>query len=341
MEQYRIDGIAKLFSEAVAQEKFPGAVMLVGNGGKTQFHEAWGYAQIVPEKEKMTKDTMFDIASLSKLVGTWPGIMLLLQEGRLTLDDKLPEMLHHQKMDPVLENVTLWHLLTHTAGLIPGRHPDIYGPTRKERIDGLFMIPPEKPLGAQVQYSDLSFIYLGEILADQLGERQHYIASEIFNALGMDSTGYLPPKSAYCAATEMKNGVVRRGEVHDETCSMLGGVAGHAGVFSTAEDLGRFCAAILPPTNHKVFQPEWLRRSYTNQTAHLGENRALGWIAYLERPEGNVMGHTGFTGTSIWMDMATGDYLIFLTNRVHPTRDNEYPIPIRRAAFKIAFDAEL
>ena len=98
MEQYKIEAIAKLFEEAVAEGKLPGAVMLVGNGGKTQFHEAWGYAQLVPEKEPMTKDTVFDIASLSKLVGTWSGIILLLQEGRIQLTDTLPELLHHQKM---------------------------------------------------------------------------------------------------------------------------------------------------------------------------------------------------------------------------------------------------
>jgi len=341
MDQHRIDGIAKLFSDAVAAEKFPGAVMLVGNGGKTQFHEAWGYAQITPEKEPMTKDTVFDIASLSKLVGTWPGIMLLIQEGRLSLDDTLPEMLHHQKMHPALEKVTLWNLLTHTAGLVPGRHPDEFGQTRKERIDGLFMIPPEKPLGGQVQYSDLSFIYLGEILADAMGEKQNFVASEIWNAMGMKNTFYNPPAGTYCAATEVKKGVLRRGSVHDETATQLGGVAGHAGVFSTAEDLGKFCAAILPPNHNKAFEEEWLKKAFTNQTAHLGENRALGWIAYHERPEGNVVGHTGFTGTSMWLDTMTGDYVILLTNRVHPTRDNDNLWPVRREAFKVAFDAEL
>lgn len=341
MERCRIEAMAKLFADAVAEEKIPGAVMLVGNGGKTQFHEAWGYAQLVPEKEPMTKNTTFDIASLSKLVGTWPGILMLLQEERLSLDDTLPEMLHHQKMHPGLAKVTLWNLLTHTAGLMPGKHPEEFGATRKERIDGLFMLPPEKPLGAQVQYSDLSFIYLGEVLADAMGEAQNYVADEIWNALGMTHTFYNPPKGVYCAATEIKNGVLRRGEVHDETCTQLGGVAGHAGVFSTAEDLGKFCAAILPPTHNTAFHEDWLKRAYANQTAHLGENRALGWIAYLERPEGNVVGHTGFTGTSMWLDTATGDYVILLTNRVHPTRENDNLWPVRRAAFKAAFDAEL
>ncbi len=174
-----------------------------------------------------------------------------------------------------------------------------------------------------------------------MGERQDYVAAEIFNALGMKNTCYCPPKTAYCAATEIKKDGLRRGRVHDETCTQLGGVAGHAGVFSTAEDLGKFCAAILPPTHHRAFHEDWLRKAFTNQTAHLGEDRALGWIAYHERPEGNIVGHTGFTGTSMWLDTETCDYVILLTNRVHPTRDNDALWPVRRAAFKVAFDVEL
>ena len=341
MDQTRINNIAQLVSSAVEEGKFPGAVLLIGNRGKTLFHEAWGWAQLYPEKLPMTRDTVFDVASLTKLTGTWPGIMLLLQEGRMSLDGTIPEMLHHQKMHPALEKVTIRHLLTHTAGLIPCHQPEHFGPTRKERIDGLFLLPPEKPLGGQVLYSDLSFIFLGEILSDAMGERQDYVASEIFNALGMKNTGYLPPRDAYCAATEIVNGQTIRGRVHDEAAHQLGGVAGHAGVFSTAEDLGAFCANMLPGMQHPAFHEEWLRLSYQNQTAHLHENRALGWIAYHEKPEGNIVGHTGFTGTSIWMDTATGDYVVLLTNRVHPTRENSALFPIRREAFKMAFDAEI
>lgn len=333
--------MARLVRESVEREEIPGAVMLVGNGGQTLFHEAWGWAQIVPEKLPMTKDTVFDIASLSKLVGTWTGILMLIQEGRLSLTDTLPEMLHHQKMHPSLYDVTLWHLLTHTAGLLSGRHPSTSLKTRKERVDELFLIPREKPLGAQVIYSDLSFIYLGEILSEAMGEKQNYVADEIFNAFGMYNTCYLPPKGTYCAATEVKDGEVIRGRVHDTTAQLLGGVAGHAGIFSTAEDLGRFCTAILPPAHHPAFQAEWLKKSFENQTAHLGEKRTLGWIAYLERPQGNVIGHTGFTGTSMWLDTSSGDYVILLTNRVHPSRENTFIKELRREVFCAAFDAEM
>ncbi len=241
-------------------------------------------------------------------------------------------------MHPALRDITVWNLLTHTGGLIAGRHPAEFGATRQERIDGLLSIPPEAPAGTRVRYSDLSFIFLGEILVRQLAEPQNFIAAEIFDALGMKHTGYLPPASAYCAATEVKNGETIRGRVHDTTAFELGGVAGHAGVFSTAEDLGRFCAAILPPHPNPVFDPEWLKKCYLNQTAYLGENRALGWIAHRERPEGNIVGHTGFTGTSIWMDTASGDYVVLLSNRVHPTRANDALWPARQAMFSIAFD---
>lgn len=341
MDSVRIGQLAGLIERSVAEEKFPGAVLLVGRRGKTLFHEAWGRAQLDPEPLPMTRDTLFDIASLTKLTGTWPGILLLLQEGRISLEDTLSDLLHHQKMHPDLRYVTVKHLLTHTAGLIPSRHPESFGKTRKERIDGLFLLPPEKPLGAQVLYSDLSFIFLGEILADAMGERQDYVAAEIFNALGMKHTGYLPPKNAYCAATEVVDGRTIRGWVHDEAAHQLGGVAGHAGVFSTAADLGAFCANILPDSHHPAFQEEWLRLSYQNHTAHLQENRALGWIAYHEKPGGNIVGHTGFTGTSIWMDTETGDYVILLTNRVHPTRANSQLFPVRREAFSLAFGVEL
>ncbi len=337
MEYSKIERMAQMISGLVAEEKIPGAVLLVGNGGNTDFCEAWGWAQLTPERLPMTKDTLFDIASLSKLVGTWPGIMLLLQEGKISLDSKLQELLHHQKMHPGLENLTVWHLLTHTGGLIPGRHPAEFGETREERIDGLMAIAPEFEPNTKVQYSDLSFIFLGEILAEKMGEKQNFVADEIFNALGMHSTRYCPPEDAYCAATEVKNGVTIRGRVHDTTAYELGGVAGHAGVFSTAEDLGRFCAAILPPSPHPVFDTEWLKKAYTNQTAHLGEDRALGWIAYRERPEGNVVGHTGFTGTSMWLDTVSGDYVILLTNRVHPTRANDHLWPVRREMLEVAF----
>ena len=340
----------ELFDEqvriAVEEEKIPGAVLLAGRNGETMLHKAYGYAQLQPTREPMTLDTSFDIASLTKLTGTWPAIMRLLQSGRYTLDTKLPDMLD-RPMHPQLREVTLWNLLTHTAGFVPDMWPDRFGATRLDRIDGLLSLEPIKPRNGQVLYSDLSFIFLGEIIAQAYGKPQNEVAREIFDELGMPSTGYLPPRGTYCAATEFRANRPTgmefpvRGSVHDETCEMLGGVAGHAGVFSTAADLGRFCAAIIPDHCHPMFEKEWLIKAFTNQTAFLGENRCLGWIAYHERPEGNIVGHTGFTGTSMWIDTVSGDYVVLLTNRVHPTRKNSALAPIRREGFRTVFGVEI
>ncbi len=338
MNQIQIDKMARLTAQAVEEGLIPGAVLLIGNAGKTLFHNAWGYAQLVPERIPMTKDTLFDIASLTKVTSTLPAVLLLLQEGRLSLDDKLCDMLHHQKMHPQLRDITLYQLLTHTAGLMPTHYPDENASTRKKRIDSLFLLPPEREPNTAVIYSDLSFIYLGEIVAEAMGEKQQYVTSELFAALGMYDSGYLPDRNAAFAATELKDGSPLRGVVHDTACRMLDGVAGHAGVFATAADLGAYCASILPPHQHPAFHTEWLKKSFENHTAHLGGDRGLGWIVYRQRPEGNIVGHTGFTGTSLWMDTASEDYMILLTNRVHPSRENKTHLALRKALFDIAFE---
>ena len=333
----------KTFSDdikrAVEEEKIPGAVLLAGRYGDILLHETCGWAQLLPVRDPMTGDTSFDIASLTKMTATWPAILKLLQEGKITLHDTLPELLD-RPMHPQLKDVTLFNLLTHTAGLIPDCWPDRFGEGRDTRINGLLSLPLDKPLGRQVQYSDLSFIFLGAIVEKWYGKRQDLVAREIFDELGMKNTTYNPAPGTYCAATEFRadrDTQPVRGTVHDETSWMLDGVAGHAGVFSTAEDLGRFCAAIIPHRCHPFFEKDWLDKSFTNQTAHLGDNRCLGWIAYRERREGNIVGHTGFTGTSLWIDTVSGEYVVLLTNRVHPTRKNGHLFPLRREGFKSVF----
>ena len=337
-----MNGLARFWGrirEAVEKEQIPGAVILAGRGDETLLFETVGYAQLLPVKEKMTEDTAFDIASLTKMTATWPAVMRLLQEGKVTLHDTMAELLD-RPMHPALKDVTLFNLLTHTAGLVPDCWPDKFGTTRQERIDGLLSLAPIKKVGGQVLYSDLSYIFLGEIVAQAYGKPLDQVAREHFDALGMPNSGYNPPAGTYCAATEFRpdrTDAPVRGTVHDETSFMLGGVAGHAGVFSTAKDLQAFCKAIIPDRCHPFFERDWLNKAFSNQTAHLGDNRCLGWIAYRERKEGNIVGHTGFTGTSIWLDTVSGEYVILLTNRVHPTRKNGTLFPIRREGFKDVF----
>ncbi|MBO4367607.1 MAG: beta-lactamase family protein [Clostridia bacterium] len=320
---------------SIDEEKIPGAVLLTGDKSGICLCEAYGYAQLIPEKRPVHTGTLFDIASLSKLTGPWPGIIRLLSSGKISLESTLGELLPGRPIDEDTAKATVFHLLTHTAGLHP--FMNTHGTTREERVDSLLRLPPVYPLGKQVVYSDLSFIFLGEILAAQMGKPLDECASAFWHEAGMTHTFYNPPQDLEFAATEIRPGKTLPvcGSVHDERSEQLGGVAGHAGVFSTAEDLGRFCRDIVIPDESTLLDHDWLKRSYSNQTSDLGEDRCLGWIAYREQEGGNVVGHTGFTGTSIRMDTRSGEYGILLTNRVHPTRANENLGPIRAEVYGI------
>ncbi len=337
MEQRFVDFLNQV-KTAVEEQRIPGAVVSIGCGDEIYALEAYGNAIITPVVEPMTPDTLFDIASLSKLTGVWAGIVRLLADGRLTLDTTLPEAVG-RSVHKDLEKITVFNLLTHTAGLVPFMDTDHFGDTREARVNGLLNTAPVDEPGKKVVYSDLSFIFLGEIIAHITGKPLEVAAAEIWKELGMNDTCFNPAPDAYCAATEIRVGETLpvRGSVHDERACQLGGVAGHAGVFSTARDLSRFCAALLPPTPSPLFDKDWVQKSFENQTAHLGSDRGLGWIAYHESPEGNIVGHTGFTGTSLWLDSRTGLYVVLLTNRVHPSRSNDAMAAIRTKGFETIF----
>ena len=340
MDQSRLDRAFDVLRHAVEDGRVPGMAAAAGDRDGLFRLEAWGLAQEVPKKEPMTKDTTFDIASLSKLVGTWMCVLPLLKSGRLTLETTLSEALDFP-VRPEYRDVTVWNLLTHTAGFMPGMHVEELGDTRRARIQALLTVTrPQYPRGEKVLYSDISFICLGEIVARYYGKSLDRAARGLWDELGMTHTLYNPGPEVYCAATEIKDGAPRRGQVHDEVAHALGGVAGHAGVFSTAEDLGLFCRAILPGGRADLFGEKWLRESFTNQTARLGENRCLGWIEYRRKKEGGVVGHTGFTGTSIWMDTEKSEYVIILSNRVHPTRERYAMGPLRQEAMDILYPEE-
>lgn len=321
----------EVVKKAVDQEKFPGAAYLAGGPRGVELYEARGCAQWLPFKRPMRRETLFDIASLSKLTGVWPGIMRLLSEGRLSLASTLGGSLS-LPMNDALRGITIESLLTHTAGLTPFMNTS--GSTRRERIMSLLALPPERSMGEKVVYSDLSFIFLGEILAEKRGAPLEAAAASFFSELGMTRTGYNPPAYEDFAATEIRAGrvVPQVGCVHDERATQLGGVAGHAGVFSSAWDLGLFCAQIAVPAACRALDPKWVALSYQNRTEAIGGDRGLGWVVYSQSDSGNLVGHTGFTGTSIWMDTGTGEYAVLLTNRVHPTRANDALFAVRTEA---------
>jgi len=312
--------------QAVREDKIPGAVLLVGHQGKVVYRKAYGYRALVPDKEPMTVDTIFDIASLTKIVATTSGLMKLYDQGRIRLDDPVTKYLPSFQRGH--SGITVRDLATHFSGLRPDLdlQPPWHGyetGIRKALID-----KPANPPETKFVYSDINFILLGEIVHRLSGVPENeYVKRILFDPLGMKETGYLPSPSLklrIAPTEELPNGLLR-GVVDDPTARNMGGVAGDAGVFSTADDLGKFCQMILDG-GHGVFRAETIRKFTTPETpATQPILRGIGWDIQspYSGPRGDLFpvgsfGHTGYTGTSIWIDPASQTYVVLLTNSVHP-----------------------
>ncbi len=315
--------------DAVAAGEVPGAVILVGRGDRVLYRKALGSRALVPATEVMTVDTIFDVASLTKVVATMPAVLLLWEQGRVDLEAPLGRYLKEFNT-PAFRDVTIRRLLTHSAGLpdLPSREAMGRGFPQAARLQaqsGLSVAP-----GSMVLYSDTGFILLGEMVRRVSGEPlDRFVQKRFYGPLGMRDTRFRPPSSwkPRIAPTEVISAGALRGAVHDGNARKLDGVAGHAGLFSTADDLARYCRMLLhggvldgkrylkAATVRAMFTPEVIGET----TRGLGWDMSSGYSRTLGSyfPAGSV-GHTGFTGTSIWMDPANQDYLIILTNRVHP-----------------------
>src|SRR5580692_7375029 len=239
-------------NQAIREDRIPGAVVLAGHDGHIVYRKAYGNRALLPAKEPMTADTIFDIASLTKIVATTSGMMKLVEQGRVRIDDPvtayLPEFQNGAspgKASPIMVR----DLMTHFSGLRPDLDID---PPWQGYDTGIRKALADKPAGppeTKFVYSDINFVLAGEIVHRLSGLAENeYLKEILFDPLGMKNTGYLPSPSlkSRIAPTEMqKDGVILRGVVHDPTARYMGGVAGHAGVFSTADDLGKFCQMIL------------------------------------------------------------------------------------------------
>ena len=320
---------------AFVGKSYPGAVVLVSERGRIVIHEAYGDAvhydgQIVP----MRKDTLFDLASLSKLF-TSIAIMQLVEQGKIDLDAPVARYLpEFGKPD-----IHLRHLLAHTSGLpAHERLWELYS-TREKRIAAVLAEKPRSPPGAQYVYSDLGLITVGLIVERVSGEPlDRYVAAHITGPLAMKDTMYRPPEllRPRIAATEDEPGRgLCWGSVHDENAWSLGGVAGHAGVFSTAADLAILAQTIIEG-GAPILKPETLRAMEQNQNPGIPDGaRGIGFDLNAPHFMGDLagprtIGHTGFTGTSMVIDLDRRTFLIFLTNAVHPKRGNKLN-PIRVA----------
>jgi uncharacterized protein YbbC (DUF1343 family) len=325
----------------IADKKLPGAVLLVGRGDTIVYQKAYGQRAIEPAPEPMTLDTIFDVASLTKVVATTTSVMMLVQEGRLRLSDRvsayIPGFERYGKAD-----ITVLHLLTHVSGLRPdvdlahawlGHHAAIALAVEE--------LPLARP-GERFIYSDIGFFLLGEIVEQVSGLRLDRFAQErIFRPLGMRDSGFNPDVSmaARIAPTQVctpygwpcegPDMALLRGVVHDPTARRMAGVAGHAGLFSTAADLAIFSRMLLgggEVNGERVLAPLTIARMTSPSTPPgLAHQRGLGWdidSPYSSNrgellPPGSF-GHTGWTGTSLWIDPTTGIFIVFLSNRVHP-----------------------
>lgn len=330
----RVDELVK---GEIKEGTFPGGVLLVRDKEGTLKHDAYGLKAEVPAQEPMELDTIFDLASLTKVVVTTTLALQMVESGIWSLSDPVSRYVD----EFVNQDISLRDLLTHTSGLIPWT--DLFSGTadREGALERLFtdrwpILEPLVPPMEQVIYSDLNFILLGLALERVSEKKLNDLSREkIFHPLKMEDTGFNPSADLRnrIAPTEDSptRGKVIRGRVHDENCYALGGVSGHAGLFATAKDLGNFVGCFL---NGGSFKGERILGSATvdllerNFTKGIGDRRTLGWqlqgknansAGNLQSPES--FGHTGFTGGSIWIDPSNNVGTVFLTNRVHPDRN--------------------
>lgn len=329
MDSAKLDRIDEVVNQAIAEGRLPGCVIAVVRQGKMGFLKAYGHRAVLPDREPMTADTVFDLASLTKPVATATAIMMLVEKGRLHLDDAasrhLPEFTGHGK-----ERITIEHLLLHTSGLIADNPLADYEHDPETAWKRLCDLKPLASPGERFIYSDVGYIVLGK-LVERVGglSLDQFTHRHVFHPLGMRETGFLPDEKLRprIAPTEMRMGRWLRGEVHDPRAARLGGVAGHAGLFSTADDLAVFVQMLLNggQVNGRRILDGKTVAEMTRPRQIPGGLRALGWdveTAYSgnrgERFPVGSFGHTGFTGTSLWIDPASQTGVIFLSNRVHP-----------------------
>jgi uncharacterized protein YbbC (DUF1343 family)/CubicO group peptidase (beta-lactamase class C family) len=316
-----------IMEEAVSKATIPGGVLLVGHDGQVVYRKAFGSRSLEPSREAMTTDTIFDLASLTKCVATATSVMELMQEGRIRLNDPvsmyLPDFAQNGKQD-----ITIRELMTHYSGLAPDLDLSTPWTGRDTAYAMAMQQTPQYPPGSRFVYSDINFEVLGFLVEKLSGmPLNDFAARQVFEPLGMRHTRFLPPDAwaARIAPTQYdEKGHMLRGIVHDPTARRMGGVAGHAGLFSTAEDLARFAQQMLNGT--RILNRLSVEKMSTpQQPANAASLRGLGWD--IDSPfasnRGELLpigsfGHTGFTGTSLWIDPVTDTYIVLLTNAVHP-----------------------
>jgi len=333
---------------AIEKKQLPGAVVLVGRHGRVVWRKAYGARVVEPQREAMTLDTIFDLASLTKIVATATSIMMLVEQGKIRLADPVVQFIPEMKGEG-RDAITIEQLLTHMAGFAPDFDLRERWIGYDEALKHLYREPLRNPPGTRFVYSDINYIALGEVVHRISGETlDEFARKNIFAPLGMHNTGFRPDVklTSRIAPTERRRGQMNylgdsganagpegeqwlRGQVHDPTSFRMGGIAGHAGLFSTADDLAIFCQMFLNGGVYhrtRILSPMAVATmTRPRAVAESGAARALGWdiATTFSTNKGDLFplgsfGHTGFTGTSMWIDPASDTFVIFLSNRVHP-----------------------
>ncbi|MDQ3010812.1 MAG: DUF1343 domain-containing protein [Acidobacteriota bacterium] len=370
--------IDQIVEAEIAKKQLPGAVVLVGRQGRIVWRRAYGNRALEPQAEPMTVDTIFDLASLTKIVATATSVMILVERGLLRLGDPvaryIPEFAENGK-----RAITVEHLLVHRSGLIADNDIKDYEQGPEKAMENIWKLAPLNEAGAKFIYSDVNFIVLAELVKRVSGKTVDQFALEnVYVPLGMKDTGYKPlarPGAAVksrIAPTEQRGGANQnrdrqgaakegeagakdtehwmRGEVHDPRSYLLGGVAGHAGLFSTADDLAIYCQMILNGGDYqgrRILSPAGVARMTTPRAsagnAVDGAARGLGWDVFtgFSANRGDLFpvgsfGHTGFTGTGLWLDPASQTFVVFLSNRVHPKLDPKKPADVSSLRGRVA-----
>src|SRR5579864_4062963 len=321
-------------NQAVKDGLIPGAVLLIGHDGQVVYRKAYGERALIPAREPMTEDTIFDAASLTKVVATTSSVMKLFEQGKIRLDDPVTKYL--PEFQEGHSPITIRNLMTHFSGLRPDLDLKPAWSGYETGIHRALIDKPAGPPGVRFVYSDINFILMGEIvhrLSSQM--LSDFARANIFEPLGMKDSMFQPPASLKprIAPTEIDPTTGRPlwGVVHDDTSRYMGGVAGHAGLFTTADDLGKFAQMLLDhgqANGVRILSPLTVEKFTTPESpADQPILRGLGWD--IDSPyssnRGDLFpigsfGHTGFTGTSMWMDPVSRSYVILLTNVVHPHR---------------------
>jgi uncharacterized protein YbbC (DUF1343 family)/CubicO group peptidase (beta-lactamase class C family) len=341
LDATRLALIEPLVTEAIARRELPGAVVLAGRGNQVLYKRAFGDRAVAPSVEPMTVDTIFDLASLTKVVATTTAVMLLVEDGRLRLSDRVsdhvPGFERYGK-----DRITIRQLLTHTSGLRPDLDLEEPFDGSAEAVRRAIEEVPVAPSNERVIYSDINFFLLGHIVERTTHEAlPTFLEARVYGPLGMRDTKFLPAPSLRnrIAPTqsceplawpcETSAATMLRGVVHDPTARRMGGYAGHAGLFGTADDLAIFARMLLNGgrwSGRRILSPLTVAKMTRRATPDtIVPARGLGWDidSPLSGNRGDLFpvgsfGHTGFTGTSMWLDPTTKTFVIFLSNRVHP-----------------------